>query len=105
MSQTLEERVSRYERVMAMRSQSMSYSAIGKVFDPPLSKERVRQIAARGRPRRAGRPDGPERREVLRRKLAFHERRLRNAQKSGDRPTEATERRIAELSAELARLP
>jgi hypothetical protein len=103
---TLEDRVVRYERIMAMRSEvpPLSYAKIGATFDPPLSKERVRQIVKAGKPRRAGRPASPDRRTVLRRKLAFHERRLRAAIADGRSPG-ASETRIAELSVELARLP
>ncbi len=101
----LEERVARYERIMAMRGPDpenplMSYEDIGLRFDPPLSRERVRQIIAKP-PKKPGRPSAPGRTDVLRRKLAFWEDRLANA-KSEPQAAEARDR-IDHFSRILAR--
>lgn len=53
--------VATYERIMGMRYgvPKMTLQAIGETFDPPLSRERIRQIIARGRPAGPnGRPPG-----------------------------------------------
>lgn len=105
----LNERIERYERMVALRNSTeppMPYEEVGARLVPKLSKERVRQILEKGRPRRAGRPDRPDKREVLRRKLAFWERRLEAANEAGreDARVEA-ERWIADLTSRLAQLP
>src|SRR6188768_1788122 len=98
----LEERLARYERIMAMRGEDpanpkMSYEDIGAAFDPPLSRERVRQIIDKP-PKRPGRPHAPGRRDIMRRKLAYWEERALNA-KSDKQAAEAKER-IAFFSAQ-----
>ena len=103
-SAPLEERVARYERILSMRSQTppMTYEAIGAVLG--LTKERIRAIDAAGRPKRTGRPAGPKRVERLRSKLQFWERQRERQQDNPEKLADA-ERRIAEISAELAREP
>lgn len=99
------DRVARYERIKALRAQDepVPYEDIGAMFSPPLTRERVRQIAEGGRPAKGGRPGRADRAEVMRRKLAEWERRLANRKAKG-LPTEEAERRVAEWSAELARV-
>lgn len=96
----LEDRVARYERIIAMRK-TMTYEAIGEVFG--LTKERIRAIEAAGRPKPAGRPAGPERVERLRAKLAFWE---RQRERQADNPEKLAdaEARIEKIAAELARV-
>jgi hypothetical protein len=91
----LEERIARYERIIAMRGPDpekpkMSYEDIGAQFDPPLSRERVRQIIEKP-PARPGRPSAPGRTDVMRRKLAYWEDRLVNA-KTPEQGDEAKQR-------------
>ena len=99
----LEERVARYERIMAMRGPEdhprMSYEEIGAAFDPPLTRERVRQIIAKP-PRRPGRPSGIGRRDALRRKLQFWE--ARRARAKTERQREDAANRVAHFSNLLA---
>jgi hypothetical protein len=52
----LEERQARYDRIAELRRQNLTYEQIGEQLDPPLTKERVRQIHLRPRPRQPGRP-------------------------------------------------
>jgi hypothetical protein len=104
MGLTRDERLSRFERIMAMRGDGLAYEAIGAALDPPLSKQRVLQIVASGPPRPTGRPAGPERRARLRSRLVFHERRLRVAIKKGA-AQEPHRSRVAALAAELAQMP
>ena len=99
---TLEARIARYERIVAMRAQTppMTYAAIGEIFG--ITKERVRTIEAVGRPGRAGRPSGPARAQRLRGKLGFWERERERAT-TPERRADA-EARVASISAELARV-
>jgi hypothetical protein len=103
-SAPLEERIARYERILSMRAQTppMTYEAIGEVFRLP--KQRIHKIEAGGRPKRTGRPAGPERVARLREKLAFWERQRERIRDDPERVAEA-ENRIAKISAELAREP
>lgn len=100
----LNERLARYERILAMRSMDppMTYEAIGATFDPPLGKERVRQILANP-PRRIGRPSGPGRREELRKRLSYWEDQRASRERAGFDATYAAGR-VAKISAELAAL-
>lgn len=104
--QPLDERIARYERIMAMRGKDpanpdMSLEDIGAAFDPPLSRERVRQIIEQGMPRRVGRPSSPEKRDELRRLLATWERR-RAARAARGLDTRTAEARISALTTQLA---
>jgi hypothetical protein len=106
--QPLDERIARYERIMAMRGPDpenplMTLEAIGDTFDPPLERERVRQIIAAGRPKRAGRPRSPDRLAEARRTLGVWEQRRARAATAG-RSTATADRRIAALTAELTEL-
>lgn len=61
---SLEARQARYERLVALTAPGpdgepgMSHEAAGRLFDPPLSRERVRQILA-APPKPNGRPPRP----------------------------------------------
>jgi len=72
MPDTLEERRARYERIVAMRANGMTLTAIGAEFDPPLKKQRVLQILSH-EPQRNGRPHAHHRRATLRSRLKFWE--------------------------------
>lgn len=101
---SLSERRARYERVVAMRSQKppMTFAAIGAQFDPPLTKERVRQILAHP-PRATGRPTGANRRDELRKRLAYWEDQRLSRERNGFDATYAASR-VAAISADLADL-
>lgn len=99
---TLEERRARYERIVAMRGNGMTLEAIGASFDPPLTKQRVRQILER-EPQRNGRPHADHRRATLRGRLQFWEaRRAARAQEGLD--TIYADARIIALSEQIAAL-
>jgi hypothetical protein len=106
----LEDRVARYERIVAMRSKDppMSYEDIAEALGPDpvtgevLTRERIRQIIDRP-PKRPGRPPSADRATVLRRKLAFWEQRRARLAAAG-RSTAQPDERIRFLSRELARL-
>jgi hypothetical protein len=96
-----EERVERYRRIKEMRHRTppMTLADIGASFDPPLSKERVRQILATP-PRRPGRHKSDPKREDIVARLAFWEtRRARLARRGED--TTFADTRVAALTAEL----
>jgi hypothetical protein len=83
----------------------MTLEAIGKQFDPPLSKQRVTQILAHPEKagRREGRPDGPNKRADLQHRLAFWEQRRANRVAEGADAAYANGR-IAAITEELAGL-
>lgn len=96
-----EERVERYRRIKEMRHQTppMTLADIGASFDPPLTKERVRQILAVP-PRRAGRHKSDLKRDDIVARLAFWENRRARLARRGDDTTFA-DGRMAALEAEL----
>jgi hypothetical protein len=55
-SETLDARRERYERICSLRDSGFTLEEVGAYFDPPLSKQRVATILARGEPRDPGRP-------------------------------------------------
>lgn len=104
---TLADRVARYERIIAMTTLTpkLTHEQIGLQLDPPLTKERVRQIIAAGRPQPNGRPPGPKRRAKLTRRLQHWESQLAAAQSKGNAELAADARaRIADLSRALGAL-
>lgn len=101
--QPLVDRLARYERIVILREQGMTYEQIGVVLDPPLTKERVRRIVISGRPKRAGRPSRPGRAEALRAQLADWESRRTRLAWEG-RPTARAEAQIKRISHELGAL-
>jgi hypothetical protein len=54
----LAERQARYELILAARESGMTLEAIGGLFDPPLTKQRIQSILRAGSPRSqsGGRP-------------------------------------------------
>lgn len=105
MALTRKQSIERYDRIVALREQDppLSYEAIGALFDPPLSRQRVAEIVSLGRPKAIGRPGHADRRERLERKLATWQGRLVGRRERGVGVEEA-ERRIAELTDELSRV-
>ena len=100
MPETLEVRRARYERIVAMRSNGMTLEAIGASFDPPLTKERVRQIARR-EPQRTGRPHAAHRLITLRHRLQFWEARKATRAQAGLDTSDANAR-IRAISEQIA---
>jgi hypothetical protein len=102
--ETLAKRQARYERIMAMLrvEPKPTLEEIGARLDPPLTRERVRQIVRDGLPKRAGRPSGVNRRDALTRRLQFWENRLASARTVHDRTT--ARERVATISGDLAAL-
>jgi hypothetical protein len=102
MPDTLEVRRARYERIVAMRSNGTTLKAIGASLDPPLTKERVRQIAGR-EPKRTGRPRSGQRLITLRHRLQFWDAQRAERARVG-RDTFYADARITALSEQIAAL-
>lgn len=102
----LADRIARWEQISAMAALKMSHELIGQQLDPPLTKARVQQIIANGRPGRNGRPPGPKRREVLERRLRYWMDVLQRSEAGGNHGRDEYAReRIAAISTALAELP
>jgi hypothetical protein len=85
---------------MAMTKDGMDLAAIGGVFDPPLSRQRIQQIIDKP-PRKPGPPFNPNKIEELRSKLRLWEKR-RAARQTRGQPTDVADLRIATLLGEIA---
>ena len=98
----LDERRARYERIVAMRDNGMTLDAIGASFEPPLTKQRVKQILQK-EPRRVGRPHSPHRKTDLRARLKFWEKKRASRLSAGEDTTYADDR-IRLVSDQIAAL-
>lgn len=75
---SLAERQARYERIVELRDQGIPLAGIGAQLNPPLTRERVRQIIRLGPPRSAGRTPSDEYRDPIRRRVKYWEEQVRS---------------------------